>query len=527
VYVFNAATQEFTLVDAGVTSQIWQDNKSPDRSYLAVEGATGLLLTQKLDSTMNHVFHDGEWALIWNLFVSENGKTKGFSLSLKFETNAEYMQFKRAFSTAHIQATLHQSLSTMKLSDDDVDYLMDQVTEKKTNMLNPNTSNLSDDDESDKEAVSDEEDNQIDELGAGTLASDDEDEEPEDHTAANSLLTTTRDRTYVVRGGKIGVFGYSPKGHVRFDTMLTSLKFNRQGLRPDKVMMYNGDRSMIIRDKSDASKLYELDLGSEKIVNEWKLGDDDQKIQLRDMTPATKSLDCRAPNDSTFMGITNKSVFQVDPRLNSGIVTDWKDGAYTYSTNVDLQSVATTANGEMAVASGKGELRLYNKIGKRATTTLHGTGEPIRHLDVSSSGRYVLATCTSCVLLFDVGVEDKTAFSKRMPANSRPEAIRLYLKPTHVAQMGGKRVCFTSAYFNISPSGESTIVTSTGPYVVTWSISDILERRRTDKYTIKRYSDDVVADQFRFGDDKQIVLALPHDVKSVSKSTLRNPDRNL
>jgi len=46
-----------------------------------------------------------------------------------------------------------------------------------------------------------------------------------------------------------------------------------------------------------------------------------------------------------------------------------------------------------------------------------------------------------------------------------------------------------------------------------------------DKYEIKKYEDDVVQDNFRFGDDKEIIVALPNNVLSVNKKNLRKPTR--
>jgi VID27 C-terminal WD40-like domain len=50
-------------------------------------------------------------------------------------------------------------------------------------------------------------------------------------------------------------------------------------------------------------------------------------------------------------------------------------------------------------------------------------------------------------------------------------------------------------------------VTSTGQYVVAWDFGK-LKKGQMDKYEIKKYEDLVVQDNFRFGDDKQIVSLL-------------------
>jgi hypothetical protein len=44
---------------------------------------------------------------------------------------------------------------------------------------------------------------------------------------------------------------------------------------------------------------------------------------------------------------------------------------------------ATTGKGELAVASAKGEIRLYNKLSTRAKTMLPGLGDAIIGIDTT------------------------------------------------------------------------------------------------------------------------------------------------
>jgi len=47
-----------------------------------------------------------------------------------------------------------------------------------------------------------------------------------------------------------------------------------------------------------------------------------------------------------------------------------------------------------------------------------------------------------------------------------------------------------------------------------------------EPYKIRRYTDDIVSDNFRFGQDKNIVVALPQDVTIVAKRQLSRPTRD-
>jgi hypothetical protein len=51
---------------------------------------------------------------------------------------------------------------------------------------------------------------------------------------------------------------------------------------------------------------------------------------------------------------------------------------------------------------------------------------------------------------------------------------------------------------------ENAIVTSTGKYVIAWDFKKV-KKGQLDKYEIKKYEDNVVQDNFKFGDDKEIV----------------------
>ncbi len=51
---------------------------------------------------------------------------------------------------------------------------------------------------------------------------------------------------------------------------------------------------------------------------------------------------------------------------------------------------------------------------------------------------------------------------------------------------------------------ENAIVTSTGQFVIAWDFAKG-KKGFLDRYEIKKYEDHVVQDNFKFGDDKEIV----------------------
>lgn len=64
--------------------------------------------------------------------------------------------------------------------------------------------------------------------------------------------------------------------------------------------------------------------------------------------------------------------------------------------------------------------------------------------------------------------------------------------------------CFCARFNQGEGQEENAIVTSTGKYVIAWDFKKV-KKGQLDKYEIKKYEDNVVQDNFKFGDDKEIV----------------------
>lgn len=235
--------------------------------------------------------------------------------------------------------------------------------------------------------------------------------------------------------------------------------------------------------------------------------------------------------EQTFLGLSNNSLFRIDPRLSGNKLVDSEH--QQYATKADFSAAATTDQGYIAVASNKGDIRMFDRLGIRAKTQLPALGDPVIGIDVSKDGRYILATTKTYLLLIDAMQKDgknegKLGFEKAFSKDSKPQPKRLALTPAHVAQFQHETkapLSFTSARFNAGvDSDETTIVTATGPFIVTWSLKKVL-RGQKDPYSIKRYSEEVKADNFRFGSDKSLIVALPNEVDMVARRALKRPTR--
>jgi hypothetical protein len=204
-----------------------------------------------------------------------------------------------------------------------------------------------------------------------------------------------------------------------------------------------------------------------------------------------------------------------------------------YASKNDFSAAATTEQGYIAVASNKGDIRMFDRLGINAKTHIPALGEAIYGLDVSADGRWVLATCRTYLLLIDAQQKEgknagKLGFERSFGKDSKPQPRRLGLQPSHVAQFQhetGVPISFTPARFNTGlESNETSIITATGPFIVTWNLKKVLAGRK-DPYTIKRYAEEVKADNFKFGSDKNVIVALPNEVNMVAKQSFRRPTR--
>ncbi|KAG7116478.1 Vacuolar import and degradation protein 27 like [Verticillium longisporum] len=363
----------------------------------------------------------------------------------------------------------------------------------------------------------------------------DSDEEDEDVVTkdedgnVNSQLAVgyKHDRSFVVRGSKIGVFKHTNNDKLEFSTNISKVETpNGVLFSPKKVMLHNEDRNMILQHQTDPNKLYRMDLEYGKVVDEWNVHED---IPVVTFAPENKY--AQMTHEPTFLGVSHNALYRIDPRLSGDKLVESQ--LKQYASKNQFSAMATTEKGHIAVASNKGDVRLFDRLGINAKTHIPALGEAIIGLDVSADGRWVLATCNTYILLIDAMQktgknEGKLGFEKPFAAADKPQPRRLALTPEHVAQFShetGKPVRFTPARFNAGEGVEETsIITATGPYIIEWNLKKVLRGAKAP-YLIKRYTEDVKADDFQFGTDKNVIVALPNEVNMIGKGGLKRPTR--
>ncbi|CDK29097.1 unnamed protein product [Kuraishia capsulata CBS 1993] len=501
-----------------------------DRSSKGRQAITGSFITPDL----NPVCNDDALAFIFN-YVGEN---LALSWLLKFENLQKLEEFN-----SNVKTALWESLNRTKL---------DSVSESDSEYVLRAFDNLNVNDDMDAEFEEESEDEfdsaeeslldnvRVSNLRQGTTRrnfSDDDDDSDRDETKerfegseSNKGLKVgyKNDRTYVARGNRLGVFTSTEDNDLKFYTAIENIKNSKgQYIDPSKMMLHQEDRAMIIQDDSKPFELYKMDLEYGKIVEDWQVSKDNN-VPVVEFGPSQKF--SQMTGEQTFMGISSNGLFKLDPRLSGSKLVEGL--RKTYKTKVNFTALATTELGFMAVANESGEIRLYDKLGGNAKTQLPGLGERIIGIDTSNDGRWLLATCKTYLLLIDTKITDgKNAgafgFTRSFGKDSKPRPRRLQLTPENVAFIRnetGTGVVFTKARFNtgVNVDTPQTIVSSTGPYVITWSFNKVL-RNDPQPYLVNRYEDTVMAEDFRFGSDSNVILALKDDVAMANKKSFKKP----
>ncbi|KAH9938170.1 VID27 cytoplasmic protein [Fomitopsis serialis] len=487
--------QGFFVKHADVTAKIAQHaSTGPFDYWLLVTTDEGPLLAHRVTSDMNQRWALKMLAFTWN-YVSDTGSQS--SWCLRFETSEAYEQFQMLFSRALWESLNNYSWEKAK-AEEQAYVLSSQVQDVEMQDV--------EDEEEDEEDVAKELDKSDEESDSETETEPEPEEEggppPLGKGQRNSQLTVgyKGDRSYVVRGGNIGVFAHTGDNAVKYHATIAHLETPKgKEFAPKHVMLHDQDTKMVLMNPGAPNSLFSLDIERGKIT-----------------TP-----------QQTIIGASHNALFRIDPRMSGNKMVDSQYKQYVSKNQ--FSGVATTESGKLAVASEKGDIRLFDSIGKNAKTALPPLGDPIIGVDVTANGRWIVATTKTYLLLIDTLIGEgrytgQLGFDRSFPANAKPIPRRLQLRAEHVAYMEHS-VAFSPARFNMGEGQEeNAIVTSTGQYVVAWDFAKV-KRGQLDKYEIKKYEDFVVQDNFKFGDDKEIIVALQNDVLAVNKKSLKRPTR--
>ncbi|KAF4126156.1 hypothetical protein GMORB2_1402 [Geosmithia morbida] len=525
LHVFDPQPGHFALVDDAAVATVSEVGKW--QYWLTITGRDRRWVSMSVQADINPVFDFEFLSFVFNHFAND-GTARSWLLRFRDQPTLEKFQ-------EGIMQAVWEKLNETKwqmVQDKEREYVLDSFGDLRMDDAPP----LNEEDEEEDEAGRADGDDDGDDGGIRNEEYDSDEEydntdvQGRDGGEVNSQLAVgyKHDRSFVVRGSKIGVFKHTPNNRLEFSTNISHLTTpGGKLMNPSKVMLHSEDRDLVLQNASDPNSLYRMDLEYGKVVDEWKVHDD---IPVVTFGPEKKF--SQMTGEQTFLGVSNNALFRIDPRASGNKLVDSE--LKQYATKIDFSALATTEKGFIALASNKGDIRLFDRLGIRAKTSLPALGDPIVGMDVSADGRWILATTKNYILLIDAQQhgdknEGKLGFEKAFSADQKPRPRRLALTPEHVAQFfheTGNTVSFTPAKFNTNIDGteETSIITATGPYIIEWNLRRIIRGMKAP-YKIKRYEEEVKADDFKFGSDKNVIVALPNEVNMVAKQSLKKPTR--
>ncbi|PHH74132.1 hypothetical protein CDD80_3291 [Ophiocordyceps camponoti-rufipedis] len=528
LHLFDPQPGHFAMLDDEVIATVSEVGKW--EYWLQVDGKDKSWLGTPVVAEFNPVFDFEYLSFVFNHF-GDDGTARSWLLRFKDQPTLE--KFQQAIMQA-IWEKLNET-KWAKIKEKEREYVLDAFGDLTMEDAPPPGEDAA---RAEEEEEEDEEEDE-DAKGIHSQVYDSEDEEAAEEERkggeVNSQLAVgyKHDRSFVVRGSKIGVFSHTPDNRLKFSTNISKVTTpSGRLMSPKKVMLHSEDRDLIMQNDVDPNKLFRMDIEYGKVVDEWKVHDD---IPVVTFAPENKF--AQMTSEQTFLGVSGNALYRIDPRLSGNKLVD--SDMKQYASKNDFSALATTEKGYIAVASNKGDIRLFDRLGIRAKTQLPALGEAITGMDVSADGRWILGTTKNYLLLIDAKQKDgkyegRLGFEQPFSANSKPQPRRLALTPEHVAQFyheTGEAVSFTPAKFNTGEGAEETsIITATGPYIVEWNLKRVLQGgtgagKGNGAYRIKRYEDNVKADDFKFGSDKNVIVALPNEVNMVAKRALRRPTR--
>ncbi|KAI5190760.1 hypothetical protein NECID01_1127 [Nematocida sp. AWRm77] len=323
----------------------------------------------------------------------------------------------------------------------------------------------------------------------------------------NKALAVGKEKAFISRGSSIGVFTHGDK-ELEFGGSFANISAKGHSIDPSKILIADGGNSLMLTETGSDSNIHRLDLQTGKIAETWSA-----EADMKDFFSASKDEQGIARGEA-FLGITPNSVFKLDPRTR-GIVEGKK-----YATSTKFLSGDANTHGEFAIGSETGDIRMYNHLDKRAKTLLPGLGDPILGMFISPSGKYIVCTCKSYLMLITTEANGTSGFKKSL-GKDKPVPKKLIVRPEH-RQEFGKEVNFTHASISTDEK-EKFVIVSTGEWVIIWNMEKVL-RGEVFSYQIKKSSDTVVSNSFIPGNSNKIVVAMDDDIQLISRKSLKNPN---
>ena len=316
------------------------------------------------------------------------------------------------------------------------------------------------------------------------------------------------DRAFLIKdNNSVDVLNTDDNGNKLKKNQSFMPSFNKNNVEISGAKMFAGDNQILFKDGINKDTLWQYDLNKESVIQEWQCGENG--AELLDFTHATKFGQLDPQCD--IIGINKNKIFAMDGRVNrkNKIV---EDKVYGSGSSKNFTCVSTPGFNAVATGSDDGNIRLYNDITKNAKTLIPCFGDPIRSLDITKSGDYLLATCDKYLMLINTrGEKNENAFTYCLKrARRKPKTLKL--SPVDIVKYGLQDDCYTPAKFNVSKTNDETRITSSlGQYIIVWNFEDV-KNGIIDAYKIRNVNEFVLGNTTKF-DKNQLLITMTKKVR--------------
>ena len=270
LHLFDFESGSFILQDPSVIATVHETGNW--QYWLQITGAEREWLGQKVIADLNPVFNFDYLSFIFNHYTDDGS---AYSWLLRFKDT----ETEERFQDGLMRALWEQLNETKwkKVNQDDQQYVLDAFQD-----LTMEDVPEEEEDDHFEDAVED--DGQKSEHYDTDEEEDDVVVRDEDGNVNSQLAVGYKhDRSFVVRGSKIGVFKHTPNNNLEFSTNISKVTTPKGELfSPKKVMLHAEDSNMIMQNEHNPNSLYRMDLEYGKVVDEWKVHDD---IPIKSFAP--------------------------------------------------------------------------------------------------------------------------------------------------------------------------------------------------------------------------------------------------
>lgn len=276
LHLFDFPTGTFIKQDAKVHATVTEIGNW--NYWLHIVGEEREWLGQPIVDDINPVFNYEFKSFIFNHYLDDGS---AYSWLLRFTEQEELENIQQGVMQA-LWEHLNQ-IKWQKAKDTDREYVLEAFQD--LTMEDAPEEEQEEEEEEEYESANDQRSEHYD----SDESEDDVDTAPQDG-AENSQLAVgyKHDRSFVVRGNKIGVFKHTADNQLQFSTTISNVRTPKgKAFNPNKVMLHQQDQDMILQNLDNPNALYRMDLETGQVVDEWKVHDD---IPVKVFAPENVSL---------------------------------------------------------------------------------------------------------------------------------------------------------------------------------------------------------------------------------------------